>query len=275
MAPARRRAVARETLDIYAPIAGRLGLYNLKLELEDLGFKAAYPHRYRVLERALKKARGNQKQFLTKIADTMRVALVKADLKADVSHARETSLQHLQQDAAQGRAAVGDRRRVRPARRGRQGGHLLSRAGRGARGVQAHAGPLQGLHRDPARQRLPVAAHHAVRPERHSDRSADPHRGHAPRGRGRHRRALEIQGQREPRATRTSARASGSRTWSTCRKAAAPRTSSRASRSTCSPTRSTCSRPRARSCACRAAPPWWTSPTPCTPTSAIAAWRPR
>src|SRR5499433_2599549 len=65
MAPARRRAVARETLDIYAPIAGRLGLYNMKLELEDLGFRAAYPHRYRVLDRALKKARGNQKQFLT------------------------------------------------------------------------------------------------------------------------------------------------------------------------------------------------------------------
>ena len=82
---ARRRAVARETLDIYAPIAGRLGLYNMKLELEDLGFKAAFPHRYKVLDRALKKARGNQKQFLNKIAETMRVALVKADLKADVS----------------------------------------------------------------------------------------------------------------------------------------------------------------------------------------------
>jgi (p)ppGpp synthase/HD superfamily hydrolase len=85
MAPARRRAVARETLDIYAPIAGRLGLYNMKLELEDLGFEAAFPHRYKVLDRALKKARGNQKQFLNKIAETMRVALVKADLKADVS----------------------------------------------------------------------------------------------------------------------------------------------------------------------------------------------
>ena len=53
------------------------------------------------------------------------------------------------------------------------------------------------------------------------------------------------------------------------------RSSSRASRSTCSPTRCTCSRPRARSCACRAAPPWSTSPTPCTPTSAIAASPPR
>ena len=54
MAPPRRRAIARETLDIYAPIAERLGLYNMKLELEDLGFRALYPQRYRVLERALK-----------------------------------------------------------------------------------------------------------------------------------------------------------------------------------------------------------------------------
>ena len=72
MAPAKRRAIARETLDIYAPIAERLGLYNMKLELEDLGFKALYPQRYRVLERALKRARGNQKEFLKKIGSSWR-----------------------------------------------------------------------------------------------------------------------------------------------------------------------------------------------------------
>ena len=67
MTPPRRRAIARETLEIYAPIAERLGLYRIKLELEDLGFWALYPQRYRVLERALKRARGNQKEFLKKI----------------------------------------------------------------------------------------------------------------------------------------------------------------------------------------------------------------
>ena len=64
MPPMKRRRIARETLEIYAPIAERLGLYAVKLELEDLGFRALYPYRYRVLERELKRARGNQKQFV-------------------------------------------------------------------------------------------------------------------------------------------------------------------------------------------------------------------
>jgi guanosine-3',5'-bis(diphosphate) 3'-pyrophosphohydrolase len=84
MNPARRRAIARETLEIYAPLAERLGLYTVKLELEDLGFQALYPQRYRVLERALKRARGNQKEFLGKIADQMIAALKKSGIRGSV-----------------------------------------------------------------------------------------------------------------------------------------------------------------------------------------------
>ncbi|HUA25107.1 MAG TPA: bifunctional (p)ppGpp synthetase/guanosine-3',5'-bis(diphosphate) 3'-pyrophosphohydrolase [Steroidobacteraceae bacterium] len=87
----RRRAVARETLEIYAPIAERLGLYNMKLELEDLGFEALYPHRYVVLERALRKARGNQKEFMKKIDQQLTAALAKSDIQARV----ETREKHL------------------------------------------------------------------------------------------------------------------------------------------------------------------------------------
>ena len=91
MAAPRRRAIARETLEIYAPIAERLGLYNMKLELEDLGFKALYPRRYHILERALKKARGNQKEFLKKIEQQLKAALLKNDIAARV----ETREKHL------------------------------------------------------------------------------------------------------------------------------------------------------------------------------------
>jgi len=80
----RRRGVALETLEIYAPIAERLGLYAMKLELEDLGFRTLYPHRYRVLEKELKRARGNQKQFLGKISEALKTALTKAGIKASV-----------------------------------------------------------------------------------------------------------------------------------------------------------------------------------------------
>src|SRR5215207_859790 len=82
--PAKRRTVARETLDIYAPIANRLGIHSVKSELEELGFKALYPGRHRVIEKALKRARGNQKQFVGKIADNLRNALEKAGVKGRV-----------------------------------------------------------------------------------------------------------------------------------------------------------------------------------------------
>jgi GTP pyrophosphokinase len=91
VAPVKRRQVARETLDIYAPVAERLGLYGIKLELEELGFRTLYPQRYRVIERALRRARGNQKEFLTKIHKQLEAALKKAGIEARVD-AREKHL---------------------------------------------------------------------------------------------------------------------------------------------------------------------------------------
>jgi guanosine-3',5'-bis(diphosphate) 3'-pyrophosphohydrolase len=84
MPPVKRRRIARETLEIYAPIAERLGLYAVKLELEDLGFRALYPYRHRVLEREIKRVRGNQKQFIAKIAETFKGALKKVQISAGV-----------------------------------------------------------------------------------------------------------------------------------------------------------------------------------------------
>ncbi len=107
MAPARRRAIARETLEIYAPIAERLGLYKLKLELEDLGFQAAHPQRYRVLERAVRRARGNQKEFLGKIAAQLRNAFQKAGIEAQVE-TREKHLYSIYRKMQRKRATLAD-----------------------------------------------------------------------------------------------------------------------------------------------------------------------
>ncbi len=84
MPPAKRRAIARETLEIYAPIANRLGMYAIKRELEDLGFRALYPKRCKVIEAAVRQAKGNQKQFVGRIADSLRAALEKAGIDGTV-----------------------------------------------------------------------------------------------------------------------------------------------------------------------------------------------
>ncbi|HET8690776.1 MAG TPA: bifunctional (p)ppGpp synthetase/guanosine-3',5'-bis(diphosphate) 3'-pyrophosphohydrolase [Steroidobacteraceae bacterium] len=91
MPPEKRRSVARETLDIYAPIANRLGIHSVKLELEELGFRTLYPQRYRVIERELKRARGNQREFLPKIVKSVRKSLANAGIQGRVE-AREKHL---------------------------------------------------------------------------------------------------------------------------------------------------------------------------------------
>ena len=62
MRPDKRRRIALETLEIYSPIANRLGMNRIRLELEDLGFLAMYPERYRIINENVKKARGNRKR---------------------------------------------------------------------------------------------------------------------------------------------------------------------------------------------------------------------
>jgi RelA/SpoT family (p)ppGpp synthetase len=84
----KRRRIARETLEIYAPIANRLGMYSMKVELEDLGFRAFSPYRYRVLHQTLRKALGSQKQLLKKIDAGFKSALANAGIEARVQ-ARE------------------------------------------------------------------------------------------------------------------------------------------------------------------------------------------
>jgi GTP pyrophosphokinase len=91
VSPEKRRRIARETLEIYTPIAHRLGLNALFRELQDLCFQAIHPNRYQVLHKAMMSARGNRREVLGKISESVRVALPAAGIEAEVS-GREKSL---------------------------------------------------------------------------------------------------------------------------------------------------------------------------------------
>ena len=82
--PDKRQRIARETLEIYAPIANRLGVYSLKTQLEELGFRHAYPFRYRVLERAVRKVQGNQRQLIARITRRLQAAMAEAGIEGTV-----------------------------------------------------------------------------------------------------------------------------------------------------------------------------------------------
>lgn len=83
--PEKRRRIARETLELYAPIANRLGIHNIKNELENWGFRALYPMRYRALETAVKQARGNRRELIDKIQSEIEGRIRDAGIVAEVS----------------------------------------------------------------------------------------------------------------------------------------------------------------------------------------------
>ena len=85
MKPEKQKTIARETLEIYAPIANRLGLNLIYQELEDLSFKYLYPMRHRVIAKAIKIGRGNRKEVISKILDAIKQRLAEAQIEADVT----------------------------------------------------------------------------------------------------------------------------------------------------------------------------------------------
>jgi len=89
--PDKRRRIAHETLEIYAPIAQRLGMNLMRCELEDLGFHVLYPIRYRVLSSAVRKARGNRKEIVSQITASILERMEQESLMAEIQ-GREKNL---------------------------------------------------------------------------------------------------------------------------------------------------------------------------------------
>ncbi len=83
--PDKRRRIARETLEIYAPLAHRLGMHDIKNELEQLGFWALYPWRGKLLESEVKRARGNRREFTERVQSEISSRLDGNNIQARVS----------------------------------------------------------------------------------------------------------------------------------------------------------------------------------------------
>lgn len=83
--PERQIAISRETMDLYAPLANRLGVYSIKWELEDLAFKYLYPEEYREIVEGINKKRDERLQFIEKIMEEIRVKLKKQKVEAEVT----------------------------------------------------------------------------------------------------------------------------------------------------------------------------------------------
>ena len=82
--PEKRRRIAKETLDIYVPIANRLGMHTLRVELEDLGFLAMHPMRSRLIRQAVRNARGNRKDLIGQVQQAIATRLEEEGLKGRV-----------------------------------------------------------------------------------------------------------------------------------------------------------------------------------------------
>ena len=82
--PQKRRRIAQETLDIYIPIANRLGIFSIRYELESLVFQAIYPMRYKVLKHAVNKASGHRKELIDKVNQALGSRLVEMSIDAQI-----------------------------------------------------------------------------------------------------------------------------------------------------------------------------------------------
>ena len=91
----KKRRIAKETLEIYAPIANRLGMNSFRLEFEDVGFEHLYPMRHRVLKQAVFKARGNRKEVISKLEMDLKTRLATEGIQPFTVMGREKHLYSL------------------------------------------------------------------------------------------------------------------------------------------------------------------------------------
>ncbi|MGS0743184.1 RelA/SpoT family protein [Glaciimonas sp. GG7] len=90
MAPEKKRRIARETMEVYVPIAHRLGLNNIYRELQELSFSHLHPLRHRTLQKAVKAARGNRREVVSKILESVNSTLIATGIPTQIDGREKT-----------------------------------------------------------------------------------------------------------------------------------------------------------------------------------------
>ena len=194
MPPEARRRAAEETLEIYAPLAGRMGMHEMREELDDLAFRELYPEAYDVVTARLNALTERSKLLISEIEKQLTKKACRSRHRCAGRRTAQARLFDLAQDGTQVgriRAAV---RYFRIPRAREHVGRLLPGARHRAQHLADGAGPLQGLHLDAEAERLSLDPHDRDRSEQAARRTADPHRRDARDRRIRHRGACALQG---------------------------------------------------------------------------------
>ena len=189
---------AKETLEVYAPLAHRLGIHALKWELEDLSFEILHPRKYAEIKAMVAERRADREAAGREGGRGARRRAREGRHPRRDLRPREALLLDLRQDGQEGPRVQRDLRpdrdaRDRRARRRRGDARLLRRARPHPLALEADARPVQGLHRDAEVQPLPLAAHDRDRAGGDAARDPGANARDARGGRVRRRRALALQ----------------------------------------------------------------------------------
>ena len=192
MPEASQKRSAQETLDIYAPLAHRFGIADIKWQLEDLSFATLHPRRYAQIEQMVAARAPERDIYLAQVIEQVEERLVGGPDRGTGHRPAQAPLFDLRENGAE---KQGVRRDLRP---GRRAGHrqlgegLLGCAGRHPRDMGTSARTFQGLHKHTEVQPLPVSSHDGRRAAGQASGSADPYGGNAQPGREGHRRPLGL-----------------------------------------------------------------------------------
>ena len=173
-----RVLAAKECSNIYAPLANRLGIGQLKWELEDFCFRYLHPEEYKRIAKLLHERRIDREQFIDDFVAGLRTEMASEGIRVRSTAGRNTSTA----SGARCRKAPGVRRTVRRARGAHRGGApagLLCGVGHRAYPLPPSAGRVRRLRRQPETQRLPVDPHRGAGAARQNRRDSDPHPANA------------------------------------------------------------------------------------------------